>query len=87
MTTVGVRELQRDASRLLRRVENGEHLVVTVHGRPVAELVPHLETRPAWRPVTELAALFPGVPDQAWDEDMTLVDGAAADPSEHGADR
>ncbi|WP_268531861.1 type II toxin-antitoxin system Phd/YefM family antitoxin [Cellulomonas sp. CW35] len=87
MTTVGVRELQRDASRLLRRVENGEHLVVTVHRRPVAELVPYLETRPAWRPVTELAALFPGVPDQAWDEDMKLVDGAAADPSEHGADR
>ncbi|GEA82738.1 type II toxin-antitoxin system Phd/YefM family antitoxin [Cellulomonas uda] len=87
MTTVGVRELRQDASGLLRRVENGEHLVVTVHGRPVAELVPHLETRPAWRPVAELAALFPGVHDPAWDDDLALVDGAAADPFERGSDR
>jgi len=84
MVTVGVRELRQDASGVLRRVEEGEHVVVTVHGRPVADLVPHLETRPTWRPVADLPALFPGVDDPDWDEDMALVDGAPTDPFERG---
>ncbi|MFC6448734.1 type II toxin-antitoxin system Phd/YefM family antitoxin [Cellulomonas gelida] len=85
MTTVGVRELRQDASGVLRRVEEGERVVVTVHGRPVADLVPHFETRPTWRPVTDLAALFPGVDDPHWDQDMSLVDGAPTDPFERDA--
>lgn len=88
MATVGVRELRQDASGVLRRVvENGERVVVTVHGRPVADLVPHEETRPTWRPVVELDRLFPGVDDPDWDEDMALVDGAATDPFERGGPR
>jgi len=87
MTTVGVRELRQDASGVLCRVEEGERVVVTVHGRPVADLVPHAEARPAWRPVADLAALFPGVVDPDRDEDLALVDGAASDPFERGADR
>jgi prevent-host-death family protein len=39
------RELRNDVSAVLRRVENGERLTVTVSGRPVAELRP-LPTRP-----------------------------------------
>lgn len=85
MTTVGVRELRQDASGVLRRVEEGERVVVTVHGRPVADIVPHTESRPTWRPVADLAAIFPGVDDPHWDEDMELVDGAATDPFEPGA--
>lgn len=84
MVTVGVRELRQDASGLLRRVEEGERLVVTVHGRPVADLVPHSEVRPTWRPVAELAPIFPGVDDPDWDEDMAQVDGAVTDPFERG---
>lgn len=87
MTTVGVRELRQDASGVLRRVADGERVVVTVHGRPVADLVPHSETRPTWRQVADLAALFPGVDDPDWDADMALVDGAPTDPFERGADR
>ncbi|WP_258725524.1 type II toxin-antitoxin system Phd/YefM family antitoxin [Cellulomonas sp. NS3] len=87
MTTVGVRELRQDASGVLRHVEEGERVVVTVHGRPVADLVPHSEARPMWRPVAELAALFPGVDDPHWDEDMALVDGAARDPFERDTPR
>ena len=45
MADVPARELQNDVSRVLRRVEAGERLRVTVSGRPVAELVP-LATRP-----------------------------------------
>ena len=50
MTDVPARELRNDVSAVLRRVENGERLRVTVSGRPVAELLP-LPTRPrsiAW---------------------------------------
>lgn len=48
--TIGVAELRRDASRWLRRVEAGETVTVTNHGRPVATLAPLRET-------TGLAAL------------------------------
>jgi prevent-host-death family protein len=37
---VGVRELRQNLSVYLRRVERGESLVVTEHGRPVARLGP-----------------------------------------------
>ena len=37
---VSVRELRNDVSAVLRRVEAGERLTVTVDRRPVAELVP-----------------------------------------------
>lgn len=38
--TISVRELRNRVSELLRRVEAGERLTVTVDRRPVAELVP-----------------------------------------------
>ncbi|MDE3103227.1 MAG: type II toxin-antitoxin system prevent-host-death family antitoxin [Chloroflexota bacterium] len=37
---VGVRELKNELSAYLRRVNGGESVVVTDHGRPVARLVP-----------------------------------------------
>lgn len=37
---VGVRELRQNLSKYLRRVERGERLEVTEHGRPVAVLAP-----------------------------------------------
>jgi prevent-host-death family protein len=40
MASVGVRELRQRASELLRRVEHGESIEITDHGRPVAVLVP-----------------------------------------------
>jgi prevent-host-death family protein len=40
MERIGVRELRQNASRYLRRIENGETLEVTDRGRPVARLVP-----------------------------------------------
>lgn len=40
MTDVAARELRNDVSGVLRRVEAGERLRVTISGRPVAELVP-----------------------------------------------
>lgn len=43
------RDLRNDVSAVLRRVESGERLRVTVSGRPVAELVP-LPMRPRTLP-------------------------------------
>jgi len=45
VTDIPARDLRNDVSAVLRRVEQGEHLRVTVSGRPVAELLP-LPTRP-----------------------------------------
>jgi prevent-host-death family protein len=42
--TVGVAELRQNLSRYLRRVEQGERLVVTDRNRPVAELGPPATT-------------------------------------------
>jgi prevent-host-death family protein len=37
---VGIRELRADLSRWVKRVQDGEEVVVTDRGRPVARLVP-----------------------------------------------
>lgn len=37
---IGARELRQNLSAVLKRVENGERIVVTSHNVPVAELVP-----------------------------------------------
>ena len=42
----GVRELRDNLSRYIRRIEAGERVVVTAHGRAVAELVPPATRRP-----------------------------------------
>ena len=36
----GIRELKDNLSRYIRRIEAGERVIVTAHGRVVAELVP-----------------------------------------------
>jgi prevent-host-death family protein len=41
---VGVRELRQEASKILLRVEEGEEIIVTNHGVPVAKLVPIAQT-------------------------------------------
>jgi prevent-host-death family protein len=46
---VSVRELRNHTAEVLRRVEAGERLRVTVDRRPVAELVP-LPSRATWVP-------------------------------------
>jgi len=57
MEEVPVRELRNQMSAVLRRVEAGERVRITVDRRPVAELVP-VEDRPTWVSGHALRALL-----------------------------
>ncbi len=56
---VPLRDLRNQTSEVLRRVEAGERLVVTVDRRPVAELVP-LPSPRSWVPAAEVWARIRG---------------------------
>lgn len=77
-TTVGLRELRQDASELVRRVEQGEEIVITVAGRPAARLVPERPAR--WRRWADFDELFRGPADADWEHDRQLVDDELHDP-------
>jgi prevent-host-death family protein len=59
MATVPQRALRNETASLLRRVEAGERLTITVHGHPVAELGP-APSRQSFVPSTELVARLTG---------------------------
>ena len=40
VTATGIRELKNNLSHYIRRIEAGERIAITTHGRVVAELVP-----------------------------------------------
>ncbi len=77
MGTVGLRELREEAAELLRRVEAGEEITITVSGRHSARLV---AARPVqWRAWDEVADLFRGAGDPDWERDRDLVDNDVRD--------
>ncbi|HYO85883.1 MAG TPA: type II toxin-antitoxin system prevent-host-death family antitoxin [Dermatophilaceae bacterium] len=78
MSTVGLRELRQDASELVRRVEAGEEITITVAGRPSARLVGARSQR--WRSFDQVADLFGGPEDSAWEADRQGIDQALRDP-------
>ena len=45
---VASRELRNDTGGLLRKVEAGETIVITLRGKPVAELIPLRRDVPRW---------------------------------------
>lgn len=55
---VATRELRNKTADLLRRVKAGESMVITVRGKPVADLVPHQAEGPRWMPRDELIELL-----------------------------
>jgi prevent-host-death family protein len=87
MTSAGIRELKDNLSRYIRRIEAGERVIITAHGRVVAELVPPGTTSKASRRsrFDELVAegvirppLEPGNPLEEW-PDIRLPRGTAAE--------
>ena len=78
MSTVGLRELRQDASELVRRVENGEEIEITVAGRLAARLVPPSPRR--WQRWHDIAGLFAGRHDPDWERDRLLIDQSVENP-------
>jgi prevent-host-death family protein len=80
MRTVGLRELRQDASELVRQVESGEEIEITVSGRPAARMIPATPKR--WQRWGDVAELFKGRPDPDWRRDVDQVDQSLANPWE-----
>lgn len=86
MTSTGIRELKDNLSHYVRRIEAGERIAITAHGRIVAELVPAGTTSATGRRsrFDELVAagvirpaLEDGDPLEGW-PDIRLPPGTAA---------
>lgn len=77
---VGLRELRQNASDMVRRVESGESLVVTVSGRPAARLVPIGGRR--WRRWDEVRYALRGTGTLGLKQDLELIDDEPRDPFE-----
>ena len=71
-STVSVRELRNSVSMILRRVETGERVTVTVDRRPVAEIVPLQHRRNVT--ITEALAIASSHPaDRALLDQLRIV--------------
>jgi len=86
MASTGIRDLKDNLSRYIRRIEAGERIAITAHGRVVAELVPPGSTsRKAassrWDKLIAAGLLRPPVEDgdpfEDW-PDIRLPRGTAA---------
>jgi prevent-host-death family protein len=87
MASAGIREFKDNLSRYIRRIEAGERVAITAHGRVVAELVPPGTTSRSerWSPFDELVAagvirppIEAGDPLERW-PDIRLPAGSAAE--------
>ena len=78
MDTIGLRELRQDASELVRRVEGGEQIDITVAGRLAARLIPAAPKQ--WLTWSAIAELLTGPPDPDWEQDRDLVDQSISNP-------
>lgn len=76
--TVGLRELRQNASALVKRAEEGEEITITVAGRPGARLVPAASR--SWRQWIDVADLFTGPADPAWNTDREAISDHLLDP-------
>jgi prevent-host-death family protein len=78
---VSVRELRNHTARVIAAVEGGERVVLTVHGRPVADIIPRQlrsERRPSELLLSDLAAVSRlaaelGIESDAADFDVGLT--------------
>jgi antitoxin (DNA-binding transcriptional repressor) of toxin-antitoxin stability system len=77
---VSVRELRNSTSGVIAELEKGERLTLTVNRRPVADIVPHVETRDPWVPAIELRRIIrEAAADPALLDDLADVRGDEID--------
>ena len=76
---VGIRELRAGLSRYVEQVKQGEEIVVTEHGRPVARLVPMNGERKIDRLIRE-GVVIPARSRTGWrPERLIPVDGSVSE--------
>jgi prevent-host-death family protein len=76
MDTVDLGDLRRRALDLVRRVEAGEEITISVAGRPSARLVPIGPK--AWRTYDEVADVLGVADDPDWPRDRDRIDNNSA---------
>lgn len=80
MAEVASRELRNNTADVLRRVEAGEDVTITVRGRPVAQVVPIRPARRHWVSTDELLAKLARIPyDPTFAEDLAWISGDTTD--------
>jgi prevent-host-death family protein len=83
MRSIPQRELRNDIGRVLREVEAGESIEVTVDGRPVARIVP-IEGRRTWVPREQVEKLLREAPlDPGFRRDIDDAVGDTIDTLEY----
>lgn len=76
MSEVAARELRNDTAGVLRRAESGEQIVITVRGKPVAQLRAVATEKRRYVPRGELLAILDaGTPDPTLRADMKWISG------------
>lgn len=78
MDSIPQKELRNQVGAVLRRVEAGEMLTVTVAGRPVAELSPAARRR--WVRGNALADVWRSSAPRGFDQDLGRLEGGLVDP-------
>ncbi len=79
MSTVASRELRNDTAAVLRRVQAGEEVTITVNGRPVAQLTGLRPSR-RWLPRAELVTRLRRAPaDPGLRVDLARLAGDTTD--------
>jgi antitoxin (DNA-binding transcriptional repressor) of toxin-antitoxin stability system len=77
---VSIRELRNSTSTVISELEAGERLTLTVNRRPVADILPHVEDRDPWVPVTELRRILRDAPaDRGLLDDLAEIRAAELD--------
>lgn len=79
MEPVASRELRNHTAEVLRRVQSGEELAVTVRGETVAELKPPADRRPRFFTRGELAAVLEAPSDPGLRDDLAVLAGDTTD--------
>lgn len=80
MTEVPARDLRNDTAGVLRQVQAGEDVVITLRGRPVARLTPITAKRRRWLPRADLAArLRDAQADPGLRDDLARLAGDTTD--------
>lgn len=80
MSEVASRDLRNDTAAVLRRVQAGEDITITVKGRPVAALTPVRPRRRRWLTRAELLArLQSAQADPGMRDDLAILAGDTTD--------